>query len=134
MMKKTKLQKVLQKALIGESLANRRYLVFAKKAEEEGHEETASLFREIAKEETEHAQELYELIGIGDTRKNIKEAIKDERKEKKKIYPSFAERAKSEGNEAAASRFTELAGDEAKHLEKLQQALRKLKKSKTKAE
>src|ERR1035441_9669706 len=45
----------LQTAFNGESNANARYLTFAKKADEEGYGEAASLFRAAAKAEEIHA-------------------------------------------------------------------------------
>src|SRR5271169_3817001 len=45
----------LQAAFNGESNANARYLAFAKKADEEGYTEVASLFRAAAKAEEIHA-------------------------------------------------------------------------------
>ena len=45
----------LRAAFAGESEANRRYLAFAKKAEEEGLKNVARLFRAAAEAETIHA-------------------------------------------------------------------------------
>ena len=44
----------LKEAFAGESQANRRYLAFAKKADEEGHPQAARLFRAAAEAETVH--------------------------------------------------------------------------------
>ena len=41
----SKTEKNLQEAFAGESQANRKYLAFAKKADEEGHKQAAKLFR-----------------------------------------------------------------------------------------
>ena len=46
----------LQSAFAGESQANRRYLFFAAKAEEEGYPQIARLFRAAAEAETVHAR------------------------------------------------------------------------------
>jgi len=48
-------EKNLKEAFAGESQANRKYLAFAKKAEEEGFENVARLFRTGAEAETIHA-------------------------------------------------------------------------------
>jgi len=48
-------KKNLENAFAGESQANRRYLAFAKKAEEEGYSQAAKLFKAAAKAETVHA-------------------------------------------------------------------------------
>jgi len=45
----------LKEAFAGESQANRKYLAFAKKAEEEGYNQIAKLFRAAAEAETVHA-------------------------------------------------------------------------------
>ena len=52
-MKKT--DENLKAAFAGESQANRRYLAFAKKAEEEGFMQVAKLFKAAAEAETVHA-------------------------------------------------------------------------------
>ena len=45
----------LMEAFAGESQANRKYLAFAKKADEEGLHQIARLFRAAAEAETVHA-------------------------------------------------------------------------------
>ncbi|MBM3700861.1 MAG: rubrerythrin family protein, partial [Actinobacteria bacterium] len=45
----------LKEAFAGESQANRKYLAFAKKADEEGYGQAAKLFRAAADAETVHA-------------------------------------------------------------------------------
>ncbi len=60
----------LKEAFAGESQANRKYLAFAKKAEEEGYKQVAKLFRAAAEAETVHAHNhLRELKGIKSTKK-----------------------------------------------------------------
>ena len=51
----TKSEENLKEAFAGESQANRKYLAFAKKAEEEGYSQVAELFRAAAEAETVHA-------------------------------------------------------------------------------
>jgi rubrerythrin len=46
----------LKAAFTGESQANRKYLAFAKKADEEGYPQIAKLFRAAAAAETVHAR------------------------------------------------------------------------------
>ena len=46
----------LEHAFAGESQANRKYLFFAEKADEEGQEQIARLFRAAAEAETVHAR------------------------------------------------------------------------------
>src|SRR4030042_294879 len=51
----TKTEKDLQEAFSGESQANRKYLAFAKKADQEGYKQIAKLFRAAAEAEKVHA-------------------------------------------------------------------------------
>ena len=45
----------LKEAFAGESQANRKYLAFAQKAQQDGYEQVAKLFRAAAEAETIHA-------------------------------------------------------------------------------
>jgi len=68
--------KNLKEAFAGESQANRKYLAFAKKADEDGYPQVAKLFRAAAEAETIHAHNhLRALNGIGSTRENLMEAV-----------------------------------------------------------
>ncbi len=95
----------LKEAFAGESQANRKYLAFAKKADEEGYAQVAKLFRAAADAETVHAHaHLRVMKGIGSTEENLKEAIGGETHEFKKMYPKMIEEAEKEGeNEAMLS-------------------------------
>ena len=96
----------LKEAFAGESQANRRYLAFAKKAEEEGYTQVARLFRAAAEAETVHAHNhLRVLKGIRSTKENIQEAINGETHEFKKMYPEMMEKAKAEKNDDAIQTF-----------------------------
>ena len=53
----------LMEAFAGESQANRKYLAFAKKADEEGFKQVAKLFRAAAAAETVHAHNHLEIAG-----------------------------------------------------------------------
>jgi len=95
-------EKNLQEAFAGESQANRKYLAFAKKADQEGYPLVANLFRAAAEAETVHAHaHLRVLKGINSTAENLKEAVAGETHEFKSMYPAMIETAKSEGNKAA---------------------------------
>jgi len=92
--------KDLQNAFAGESQANRRYLAFAKKAEEEGFKNVSLLFKAIAEAETVHALAHFKLFGLGSTEDNLKAAIKGENYEVTEMYPNFlsdAEKAEEKG-------------------------------------
>ena len=96
----------LKEAFAGESQANRKYLAFAKKAEQDGHEQVARLFRAAAEAETVHAHNhLRALKGIGPTEENLKEAIAGETHEFKSMYPEMIEQAKAEGHKDAERSF-----------------------------
>ena len=96
----------LKEAFAGESQANRKYLAFAKKAEEEGFVQVAKLFRAAAAAETVHAHaHLRVLNGVGNTENNLKEAIGGETHEFTDMYPKMIEDAIAEGNKAAQISF-----------------------------
>ena len=99
-------EKNLGDAFAGESQANRKYLAFAKQADQEGHKQVAKLFRAAAEAETVHAHaHLRTLGGIGKTVENLKTAIAGETHEFKKMYPEFIAEALKEGNKAAERSF-----------------------------
>ncbi len=96
----------LKDAFAGESQANRKYLAFSKKADEEGLNQVAKLFRAAAEAETVHAHKhLRVLGGIHSTKENIQEAIEGETHEFTKMYPEMIEEAKKEGNKQALQSF-----------------------------
>ncbi len=96
----------LEEAFAGESQANRRYLAFAKKAEEDGFVQIAKLFRAAAAAETVHAHaHLRVLGGIRTTEDNLKEAISGETHEFTAMYPKMIDDAIAEGNKAAQISF-----------------------------
>ncbi|MBW2196210.1 MAG: rubrerythrin family protein [Deltaproteobacteria bacterium] len=89
-------------AFAGESQANRRYLAFAKKAEEEGYLQVAKLFRAAAEAETVHAHaHMRALGGVETTAENLKTAISGETHEFKQMYPAMIETAKQDGLKSA---------------------------------
>ena len=96
----------LASAFAGESQANRKYLFFADKAEEEGHAQIARLFRAAAEAETIHARtHLQNMDGIGSTRDNLQAAVGGEYHEFTEMYPAFIEQAKAENNRSAQTGF-----------------------------
>jgi rubrerythrin len=99
----------LQHAFAGESQANRKYLFFAEKAEEEGQKQIARLFRAAAEAETVHARNhLRVLQGIKTTKDNLPAAIGGEHHEFTQMYPGFIKEADSE-NQNSAKRSFDLA-------------------------
>lgn len=114
----------LEGAFTGESMANRKYLAFAKKAEEEGHPQVARLFRAAAAAETVHAHNHLDIMGgIKSTEENLKEAIDGETYEFTEMYPGFIEEAKVEGNNKATWSFKVANEVEAIHAELYKKAL-----------
>jgi rubrerythrin len=96
----------LKAAFTGESMANRTYLAFSKKADEEGYHQIAKLFRAAAAAETVHAFNHFQRMGgIGTTMDNLKDAINGETYEFTKMYPKFIEEAKEEGDNRALWSF-----------------------------
>ena len=96
----------LKAAFAGESQANRRYLAFAKKAEEEGFMQVAKLFKAAAEAETVHALNHLRITGeIKSTLENLGTAVSGETFEFKEMYPGYIETAKQEGNKQAVWSF-----------------------------
>jgi rubrerythrin len=96
----------LKAAFAGESQANRKYLAFAKKADEEGYPQVARLFRAAAQGETIHAHaHLAAMDGISDTAANLKEAMGGETYEFETMYPPMVEQSKTEDHKKAQRSF-----------------------------
>jgi rubrerythrin len=95
----------LKAAFAGESQANRRYLAFAKKADEEGLPQVAKLFRAAANAETVHALAHLRTLGIGTTAENLRAAVSGEHHEAETMYPGFIKEAEAEGETGALRSF-----------------------------
>ena len=120
----SKTTKNLQEAFAGESQANRKYLAFAKKADQEGYPQVGKLFRAAAHAETIHAHaHLRALKAVKTTAENLKEAIEGETHEFESMYPPMIEAAKSEGNKAAERSFIFANAVEKIHADLYQKAL-----------
>lgn len=120
--------KKLRAAFAGESQANRRYLAFAKKADEEGLPFVAKLFRAAAAAETVHAMNHLRIAGeIGMTISNLNEAISGETFEYTKMYPEFLAVARRERNKRAEWSFNVANRVEEIHAGLFQKALTALK-------
>jgi rubrerythrin len=118
-LKDSQTEKNLREAFAGESQANRKYLAFGKKADQEGFKQVAKLFRAAAEAETVHAHaHLRALGGIRSTKENVQEAIAGETHEFKKMYPEMLAKAKEEGQKQA-----EISFDYANQVEKIHAAL-----------
>ena len=126
----------LKDAFAGESQANRRYLYFASKADIEGHNDVAAVFRSTAEGETGHAHghlEYLEETGapatgkpIGETKLNLEAAVAGETHEYTDMYPGMAKTARDEGFEEIADWFETLAKAERSHANRFSKALEEL--------
>ena len=129
----SKTEENLKAAFAGESQANRRYLYFAQKADVEGYNDVATVFRSTAEGETGHAHghlEYLEACGdpatgepFGDTIANLKSAIAGETHEYTDMYPGMAKSARDAGFDEIADWFETLAKAERSHANRFQKAL-----------
>ena len=96
----------LKDAFAGESQANRKYLAFAKKADQDGFPQVAKLFRAAAAAETVHAHAHLRAMGeVKGTAENLEAAIAGEKYEYTEMYPEFVAEAEKEGNRRALATF-----------------------------
>ena len=133
MLKGSKTEDNLKAAFAGESQANRRYLYFAQKADVEGYNDVAAVFRSTAEGETGHAHghlEFLEVVGdpatglpIGSSRQNLAAAVAGETHEYTDMYPGMARQARDEGFDEIADWFETLAKAERSHANRYQKAL-----------
>ena len=132
-LKGSKTEGNLKAAFAGESQANRRYLYFAAKADVEGQNDIAAVFRSTAEGETGHAHghlEYLEASGdpatglpIGSSSDNLQTAIAGETHEYTDMYPGMAKSAREEGFDEIADWFETLAKAERSHANRFQKAL-----------
>ncbi len=127
----TKTDENLKAAFAGESQANRRYLAFAQKAEEEGFTQAAKLFKAAAEAETVHALNHLRVTGeVKSTLENLTAALDGETFEFMKMYPEFLAAAKQEENKQAAWSFDMANKVEQVHAKLYQKAIDALKSKK----
>ena len=135
-LKGTKTEGNLKAAFASESQANRRYLYFAQKADVEGYNDVAAVFRSTAEGETGHAHghlEYLEEVGdpvtgmpFGGTSDNLKSAVASETHEYSDMYPGMAKEARGEGFDEIADWFETLAKAERSHANRFTKALNEL--------
>jgi len=124
----------LKEAFAGESQANRKYLAFAKKAEQEGFANVARLFRTAAEAETIHAlAHLNSMDAVKSTVENLKAAVAGETYEYKEMYPPMLAQAQAE-NHKAKRMFGYALEAEAVHAELYRLALEAVSKGRDLAE
>lgn len=135
-LKGSKTHESLKAAFAGESMANRRYLYFAAKADVEGQNDVSAVFRSTAEGETGHAHghlEYLEACGdpatdqpFGPTRQNLQSAIHGETHEYTDMYPGMAKLARQEGFDEIGDWFETLAKAERSHANRFKKALDQL--------
>jgi rubrerythrin len=123
----------LKNAFAWESQANPRYLYFAQKADAEGFNDVAAVFRSTAESKTGHAHRHLDYLEevrdpatgkpVGATRDNLKAAIAGETHEYVDIYPGMARAARQEGFNEIADWFETLAKAGKSHAGRIQKAL-----------
>lgn len=124
-----KTEENLKAAFAGESQANRKYLAFAKKAEEEEKPGLAKLFKVAAEGETIHALNHFKALdGAKSSLENLKAAIEGEDYESEEMYPKFIEEAEKERKETARISFYGANEVEKVHENLFKEALAKLEK------
>jgi len=113
----------LKEAFAGESQANRKYLAFAKKAEQEGFANVARLFRTTAEAETIHALGHFSALGgVGSTADNLRAAVAGETYEYTEMYPPMLQQAIADDHKAKRM-FAYAVKAEAVHAKLYQMAL-----------
>lgn len=118
----------LKAAFSGESQARNKYTYFAKVAYKEGYNYIGKIFEETAENEMQHAKDEFKLLeGIGNTEKNLQEAIDGEHYENSEMYVQFAKEAEEEGQTQAAQLFREIAEVEKHHEARFKKLLELLK-------
>lgn len=135
----------LMKAYDGESNASARYAAFAKKADEEGYGQVASLFRAASKAEEIHAKRHSEVIkkmggsakadvktpDVKSTKENLEAALKGETDEAQTMYPEFIKLAKEKNEKGAVRVFNFAKAAEEDHMKFYKEALDNLDKWKS---
>ncbi len=136
-LKGSRTEQCLKDAFAIESMANRRYLYFANKADIEGQIDVAALFRSTAQGETGHAHGHLEFLeSAGDpatglpftsTRESLASALASEQQEHTDMYANMAQTARTEGFDDIADWFETISKAERSHVQRFQKALDELK-------
>jgi rubrerythrin len=118
----------LEAAFAGESMANRKYLFFARRARELGADEVAEVFERTAEQETAHAFGHLDLLYPKETltvEKMLELAIEGETYEYTEMYPAFRHTALEERNQDAVREMDEQIAESREHAEQFQAVLDK---------
>ncbi len=110
----------LESAFAGESMANRKYLFFARRARELGAIDVAEVFENTAEQETAHAFGHLDLLYPKDSltvERMLELAIEGETYEYTEMYPAFRHTALEEKNHAAVAEMDEQIAESKEHAE-----------------
>lgn len=124
----TKTAENLRKALAGESIARNKYTFFAQVARNNGNDDVAAAFEQMAKNEMMHAKFWFEqLFGKPtDTKECLMQSAQGEYSEWHDMYPEFARQAREDGLDELASMFEKVAAIERSHEKRFMVLLTKL--------
>lgn len=117
---------IMEKTFEAESGDIALYLAMSKTAADEGDNETARYFYNVAMDEARHAAEFAILLGkVKDTRSNLAMMLEDEiRSEKEKAQAIDV--ALAEGHHEASQLFEKTMHDERRHTAEIKSVLSKL--------
>lgn len=116
----TRTEENLRTAFAGESQARNKYSYYADRAQQDGYNQIAEVFRITALNEEQHAKIWFELLndGIHATAENLKNAADGEHFEWAEMYEEFAQVAEEEGFTEIAKKFRQVAAVEKVHEER----------------
>ena len=116
----TRTEENLRTAFAGESQARNKYSYYADRAQQDGYNQIAEVFRITALNEEQHAKIWFELLndGIHSTAENLKNAADGEHFEWAEMYEDFARVADEEGFTQIAEKFRRVAAVEKAHEER----------------
>lgn len=120
--------KNIESALAGESMANIKYLYFARICRAQGDEETARVFEATAAQEVQHAFGHMDLLFPADRltpAKCLELAIAGETYEYTEMYPNFRHLAEQEQRADAVREFDEQIAESKEHADRFRQVLEK---------
>ena len=118
----------LEAAFAGESMANRKYLYFARKCRELGADDVAEVFENTAEQETAHAFGHLELLYPSKdltVERMLELAVEGETYEYTEMYPKFRHMAMEEGQMDAVAEMDEQIDESKEHAEMFQAVLDK---------
>jgi rubrerythrin len=121
-------------AFVGEAKAYHRLLAFAHKADEEGLDQIAKLFRAVAAAEGVHVERHLRLMGeamVRGTEENLQFSFESESTVNQVYYPQFIREAEEEGEPAAALTFSQARDVEEGHAALYKRALSALLRDET---